>query len=73
MSKEKRYDASGSRKPTGRLEQNVGRDKIFYDGLIRAGFDDGHAMFLTNEFMKTTINGISEKTVAAAMEYLKNK
>lgn len=47
--------------------------KIFYDGLMRAGFDDGHAMFLTNEFMKATINGISEKTVAAAMEYLKNK
>jgi len=41
---------------------------IFYDALIRAGFDDGHAMYLTNEFMKGITESIGKAAVKEAVK-----
>lgn len=35
--------------------------KIFYDSLTQVGFDDGHAMFLTLEFMKNSLSSVAGK------------
>ena len=35
--------------------------KIFYDSLTHVGFDDWHAMFLTLEFMKSSMAIIISK------------
>ena len=35
--------------------------KIFYDSLTQVVFDDGHAMFLTLEFMKNSLSNVAGK------------
>ena len=40
---------------------------IFYDALINAGFDDGHAMYLTNEFLKGITESIGKTAVKDAV------
>lgn len=33
---------------------------IFYDALVKAGFDDGHAMYLTGRMMDGLVGGIGK-------------
>lgn len=35
---------------------------IFYDALIKSGFDDGHAMYLTGRMMDGLVGGIGKAT-----------
>lgn len=44
--------------------------KIFYDSLTQVGFDDGHAMFLTLEFMKNSLSSAACKAADAVKDQL---
>lgn len=44
---------------------------IFYDALIKSGFDDGHAMYLTGRMMDGLVGGIGKATAEIAREELR--
>lgn len=44
---------------------------IFYEALIKSGFDDGHAMYLTGRMMDGLVGGIGKAAAEMTMEGLR--